>query len=295
MFTVEQPMIHDIVFCDKNQSLYHGIIIVWLFDKTPDMKYSIHILLTVCLLIVSCHLSRAQSNSPNSLKDLEQSILFHDSIFWVAYNACNVEKMLSYFTEDLEFYHDKNGLTTPKATFDEAVRTGLCGNPDFRLRREVIPGTVKVFPMNNFGALISGEHLFYVNEKGKKEYLDGYGKFTHLWKLTDNTWKMSRVISYDHGPPPFINKRKEVILDDRELQRLSGNYKAARGIATVSVDQNSLKLAMGNFELVLVPEAKTKFFARDRDLQVEFVVEQNQVKKLLVYEKGKIVDELVKQ
>ena len=260
-----------------------------------DMKYTNHILLTTCFLIASCQCSRAQSTSTNSFTDLEQTILFHDSIFWVAYNACDVEKMSSYFTDDLEFYHDKNGLTAPKVKLDEAMRTGLCGNANFRLRREAIAGTVKVFPMNNFGALISGEHLFYINEKGKKEYLDGYGKFTHLWKFTDNTWKMSRVISYDHGPPPFINKRKEVVLDDQELHHLSGLYKAARGVATVSVDQNRLKLAMGNFELVLVPESKTKFFAGDRDLQVEFVAQGNDVKKLLVYEKGKVVDELIRQ
>ena len=106
---------------------------------------------------------------------------------------------------------------------------------------------------------------------------------------------MSRVISYDHGPPPFINKRKEVVLDGRDLQRLSGQYKAAGGVATVSPAQNSLRLTMGNFELVLIPEDKNKFFAKDRDLQVEFVADGNEVKKLLVYEKGKVIDELIRQ
>ncbi len=261
------------------------------------MQYTIPLPLAVCLLITSLQTCPAQTSvSPGSFEDLEKTILFHDSIFWVAYDACDVEKMSSYFTDDLEFYHDKNGLTAPKEKLDEAMRTGLCGNANFRLRREAIAGTVKVFPMNNFGALISGEHLFYINEKGKKEYLDGYGKFTHLWKYTDNAWKMSRVISYDHGPPPFINKQKEVLLNELELQRFSGKYQSAnKGTATVSAGQNSVKLTMGTFELVFVPEGKTKFFAKDRDLQIDFVLEENKVKKLVVYEKGKIVDEFVKQ
>ena len=234
--------------------------------------------------------------STGGLEDLKKTILYNDSIFWAAYNACDVDKMSAYFTDDIEFYHDKNGLTTPKVKLDDATRTGLCGNPNWHLRREAIEGTIKIFPMDHFGALISGEHLFYINEKGKKEYLDGYGKFTHLWKFADNTWKMSRVISYDHGPPPFINKRREIALEVRELQRFSGNYKSSRGeIATVTAGINSLTLAMGNFQILIVPESKTKFFARDRDLQIGFVLQGNEVKNLVVYERGSVVDELVRQ
>jgi len=31
---------------------------------------------------------------------------------------------------------------------------------------------------------------------------DGLAKFFHVWLLKDGTWKMARVISYDHGPAP---------------------------------------------------------------------------------------------
>jgi hypothetical protein len=251
----------------------------------------------VLITSLSVQLCNAQADVANaSPENLAKNILYHDSIFWAAYDACDVEKMSAYFTDDIEFYHDKNGLTTPKLKLDEATRTGLCGNPNWHLRREAIEGTIKVFPMDNFGALISGEHLFYINETGKKEYLDGYGKFTHLWKFADNTWKMSRVISYDHGPPPFINKRKEMVLEVRELHRLTGKYKSSRGeTATITAGNNSLTIAMGNFQIQLVPESKTKFFARDRDLQIGFVLQENEVNNLVVYERGNVVDELVRQ
>ena len=227
-------------------------------------------------------------------KDLTEIIVHHDSIFWAAYNLCDVVKMSNYFTEDLEFYHDKNGLTTSKASLDEAVRSGLCGNTNWRLRREEIEGTVKVYAMNNYGALITGEHLFYINESGKPEYLDGYGKFAHLWYFQDNVWKMSRVISYDHGPPPFINGRREVVLDKSDLQRLAGNYSSAKAEATITTENNGLRLTMGGFQVLMVPESNTTFFVKERDLQFGFILDGSKVKKLLVYEKGNVVDELSK-
>jgi Domain of unknown function (DUF4440) len=261
------------------------------------MKYISTIIFTTILSVGFYHFSHAQqAASADPFENLEKTILYHDSIFWFAYNACDVDKMSSYFTEDLEFYHDKNGVTSPRVKMDEAMQKGLCGNENWHLRREAIKGTVKVFPMKGFGALISGEHVFYINETGKKEYLDGYGKFTHLWKYADGVWRMSRVISYDHGPPPFINKRKEVTLNDEELSRFSGNYKSSRGqIATVTALKNSLTITMGNFQIQMIPESKMKFFARDRDLQIDFVLQEDKAKRLLVYEKGNVVDELVRQ
>ena len=145
----------------------------------------------------------AQSNGqPTDLKVLTKTILHLDSLFWEAYNTCDAEKMSAFFTDDLEFYHDKGGLTTTKASLMESVSKGLCGNANFRLRREAVAGTVRVYPMNNYGALLSGEHYFYINETGKKEFRDGLAKFTHVWRFKDNEWKMHRILSYDHKPAP---------------------------------------------------------------------------------------------
>jgi hypothetical protein len=258
------------------------------------MKFLATITAASLMVLVSVQSNLAQSKSPSAeFANLTQTILYHDSVFWQAYNVCDVNQMAGYFTDDLEFYHDKNGFISPKSKLEEALRGRLCGNPDWQLRREQIKGTVKVFPMNDYGALITGEHLFYINEKGKNEYLDGYGKFTHLWLFKDNAWRMSRIISYDHGPPPFINKRNEVVLAQSALQRFSGKYNSSRGeVATITFEGNVLNLKMGDFQIVMVPESNTKFFAKDRDLQVGFVVEESKVKKMLIYEKGNVVDEL---
>lgn len=134
------------------------------------------------------------------------SLIRHlDGQFWKAYNSCDMQGMAGFFTDDVEFYHDKGGIMLGKEALMAAVKKGMCGNPDYQLRREAIDKTVQVFPMYRngqlYGALISGEHLFYITNKGKPEYLDGHARFTQLWVQQQDGWKMSRVLSYDHKPP----------------------------------------------------------------------------------------------
>ena len=138
--------------------------------------------------------------------NLDATIRQQDSVFWEAYNRCDVDKMSEFFWLDIEFYHDKGGLTAGLGPFVEALKNGLCGNPNSHLRREAIPDTVKVFSLEKngaiYGAVLSGEHYFYVNDKGKPEYRDGMAKFFHVWLLKDGKWKMARVVSYDHHDAP---------------------------------------------------------------------------------------------
>ena len=135
-------------------------------------------------------------------KTLETTIRHEDTAFWDAYNQCDVEKMSQFFWPDIEFYHDKGGLTVGLGPFVGILKTGLCGKPNYRLRREAIPDTVKVYPLQKngvtYGAVLSGEHYFYTNDSGKPEYRDGVAKFFHVWLLKDGTWKMGRVVSYEH-------------------------------------------------------------------------------------------------
>src|ERR1051325_2585417 len=74
----------------------------------------------------------------NEKELVTQTILHEDSAFWEAYNHCDVEKMFQFFWSDIEFYHDKGGATVGLGPFTETLKTGLCGKPNFRLRREAI-------------------------------------------------------------------------------------------------------------------------------------------------------------
>ena len=49
-----------------------------------------------------------------------------------------------------------------------------------------------------YGAIQIGNHRFYKVENKISTELVINAKFTHLWILEDNDWKLKRVFSYDH-------------------------------------------------------------------------------------------------
>ena len=232
----------------------------------------------------------------NSKDNLSETILHEDGVFWDAYNRCDVEKMSQFFWPDVEFYHDKGGPTIGLSALTETFSKNLCGKPTFRLRREAIPETIHVYPLQKngatYGAVLSGEHYFYINDNGKPEYRDGMAKFFHVWLLKDGTWKMARVVSYDHHEPPYENKRKEVVLPTSVLEGYVGKYRGPQsGTLVVSRDGNLLSLADGNKKYVLHPESENVFFTTDRDLTFEFVKEGAKVSKMVVREHGAVAEE----
>jgi hypothetical protein len=219
-----------------------------------------------------------------------------DSIFWIAYNSCDVDGMKPFIADDVEFYHDKGGITLGWENFRNSIKNNLCGTNGYRLRREAVPNTVTIFPMNKdgnaYGAVISGQHYFYITETGKKERRDGLAKFTHLWLLKDGNWKMSRILSYDHGPAPYINKRKAIKLTSKILASYSGTYSTKNGPILVSNEKGSLFLASNGQKFELFPEGQNVFFVKERDLTFEFSKnEKNKADKIIVREFGEVVEE----
>lgn len=245
----------------------------------------------VCLLLSVPVFSQEEKDTLNA------TIRGQDVLFWDAYNRCDVEKMSQFFWPDFEFYHDKGGLTVGLAPFVEALKTGLCGKQNFRLRREAVPDTVKVYPLQNngvtYGAVISGEHYFYINDNGKPEYRDGLAKFFHVWLLKDGTWKMARAVSYDHREAPHENARKEITLQREVLEDYAGKYEAPKnGALKVTRANNLLVVVVGaDKKLLLHPESDNVFFTVDRDLTFEFVRRGAKVSKIVIREHGAIVEE----
>jgi hypothetical protein len=99
------------------------------------------------------------------------------------------------FTEDLEFYHDAEGLTN----YDQNLASirYRCSNKT-KIRRQLVAGTLAVYPIGNYGAIETGQHNFYYTPPGKEEIFDGTFKFLHIWKRNGDRWQISRVISYAH-------------------------------------------------------------------------------------------------
>lgn len=153
-------------------------------------------------------------SAQTDLEKLPAIILREDSLFWKTYNDCDTAGARRFFTEDVEFYHDKGGPSFGREQLISITKKNLCNNENFRLRRAAVAGSLRVFPMENggviYGAILSGEHVFYIWGKNTAEYLDGRARFTHLWLLQpDGGWKMSRILSYDHRPAAAVDDAKK--------------------------------------------------------------------------------------
>ena len=172
--------------------------------KNFQIKTYSWVIMTMLFNLI-CYSVSAQSD-PITIEDkkVTVTILHLDSLFWKTYNDCKTEKSGQFLADDVKFYHDKGGITNGREALVASIRDNVCGNKNSRLRREAVEGTVKVYPLRNgstiYGAIISGEHVFYVIETGKPEMKDGLARFTQVWLLKNNEWKMYDILSYDHGP-----------------------------------------------------------------------------------------------
>lgn len=263
--------------------------------KTYLFTTNLAIVLLICTL-TNCQLKAQSTFDFEDVQKLREVILHQDSLFWKTYNTCDLDKLQTFFTEDLEFYHDKGGLTTTLSSFMESMKNGICSDENRRLRREVVEGSLEIYPIPGYGALLTGEHVFYVKEKDKKERLAARAKFLHIWRFNNNKWKMSRVISYEHKPSEHESQKKAITLPVETLKQFSGNYESPKkGTVTIALDANHLSLRSGNFQATLYPENEDTFFIKERDVQFKFIKDTNTgALKMTVIENSEVVDEAIK-
>jgi hypothetical protein len=67
----------------------------------------------------------------------------------------------------------------------------VCGH----FTRELLPGSLAVYPIKDFGAIEQGTHRFCQQESGKCE---GLADFVIVWHRTADGWRITRVLSYGH-------------------------------------------------------------------------------------------------
>lgn len=156
-------------------------------------------LLLFPLLSLSLARVDAQSQPSAAPKDeLFRTIASLDGEVFDAFNRCDLEKFGSFFTAELEFYHDNGGLTDrSRQGLVESVKNNICG----KVFRVLVPGTLEVYPMHGYGAVEIGIHRFYHPGRDNTESV-GEAKFIHLWQEKDGAWRITRVISYDHHALP---------------------------------------------------------------------------------------------
>lgn len=138
--------------------------------------------------------------------ELYKTLKSRDSLlFDIGFNTCNMEQSAALLTEDLEFYHDQGGITHSKAEFLEVMNSGICSGGPYVSRRELVQGSLEVFPLYDngklYGAVQNGTHRFYQRKDQEAEVAGSIARFTHLWLIQEGQWKIKRVLSFDHQTP----------------------------------------------------------------------------------------------
>lgn len=152
------------------------------------------------MLVMSVMQAQIEKTDP-----LYKTIMSKDSLFFsIGYNTCNIKQMENLLSDSFEFYHDKGGFEDRK-NFIIDFKNGLCKSPEtYQLKRVLVDKSTEVYPMYKDGkiyaAIQNGDHLFYEKMGSQAEKLVGEAKFTHLWILENDEWKLKNSLSFNHHP-----------------------------------------------------------------------------------------------
>jgi len=124
-----------------------------------------------------------------SQPDLHTTISSLDSMFFTAYNNCDMETQARFYSDSIEFYHDKAGFETDKKKVLANTQKYICG----KVRRELVKGSIEVSPVPGYGAIETGSHMFHNNQEPGHQ--PKASKFIIIWKNENENWKITRVVS----------------------------------------------------------------------------------------------------
>jgi hypothetical protein len=120
---------------------------------------------------------------------LYDTIVHMDSVYFNAYNHCDMATQAALYADSVEFYHDRGGLETNKQKLLDAIRNNICG----KVTRVLVKGSIEVYPVGDYGAVEIGLHRFINHQES--ETPSRPDKFIVIWRHRDGKWQITRVIS----------------------------------------------------------------------------------------------------
>lgn len=253
----------------------------YLIESDTNMK-KLKLILSFSLLIGLISTAQADENTLRKL----------DSNFWQAFNTCDLKDMKKYLADDVEFFHDKDDYSSSSDSVIDSMKNNLCASGQNILKREEVEQSLKYYPLKAYGALLTGQHRFYQNDR-----LVSTAAFSHIWRLSADGWYMTRVISYDHQEAKFNASVTAIKLSNNQLKEYTGKYQSPySGLITITLKENELLIEATGVSEALIPETTNKFYVEH--MPIKFVFEKNtnqEVIKLIVLENDKPVDEALKQ
>lgn len=144
---------------------------------------------TAASILMLAALQAAAQESPRSGRLYDDLARMDRELFDAAFVDCDQAKFGSIFTDDAEFYHDRAG-----PSYGDSVKQLRSCPKDDGVTRTLVPGSLEVYPIKDFGAVQIGRHTFVrKGEQGAE-----IAKFVHLWNYSEGKWRLSRVLSFDH-------------------------------------------------------------------------------------------------
>ncbi|WP_386101043.1 DUF3471 domain-containing protein [Winogradskyella maritima] len=205
-------------------------------------------------------------------------------------------------TDDLEFYHDKSGVENSKSEFLSSMQNGICNPANTeKIYRYLVPGRSAVFPLYDngklYGALQNGTHFFSQKRNITFEESNNSALFSHLWLLENKSWKLKRVLSYNHISKDVQTDTESVSVSMELLESYTGHYVAPKsGDVHIYLNEKDLTLKAGQMNSVIKASSESIFFHQQAPLTFEFITtESGDVEKMIVRENGNIVEEAIKQ
>lgn len=149
------------------------------------------------ILFASCTATKKQEyrltkNYKPDDPELYNTIVRLDSAFFGYYNSCgdHLEAYAAFFSDSIEFYHDQGGLSTSKKEIIDATKRNICG----KVTRELVKGSIEVYPIKGYGAVEIGLHKFHNNQEPAGTPSEP-GRFMIIWQNMEGDWKIRRVVS----------------------------------------------------------------------------------------------------
>ena len=229
----------------------------------------------------------APQSTPPVISPDERAVHDADDAFWRAFNACDAAAMMSFLADDVEFYHDVTGLTRSRAAVAASLMKGPCGTPRLHMRRELNASSLRYQAIPGYGAMLSGDHLFYAKLGDAPEKAATNARFLVIWKLQSGHWLMTRIVSYDHRPVPYHPPTTSISIPPDALKRYIGRYRTQDGDVDIAIENDRLVLRSGSLRLTLAASAPNQFFALERDLRVIFT--EADTPEIKVEENGAVV------
>lgn len=214
------------------------------------MKISAAIFSLTLILTTPVH----AANDGRADDALTATIAALDKEAFDAFNHCDqpgqLDKYASYFAPEVEFYHDQGGVTWTRDAMIANTGKFVCSH----FRRELVPGSLRIYPIKDFGAIERGEHTFCQFDSGKCE---GIADFVIVWRLRDQRWEATRVLSYGHrenvtsantgaAAAPSRGAELKAGLDARVPQLLHEKRVASVSIARIEQGEVILSAAYGS-------------------------------------------------